>query len=162
MTLAAGDWIPRRIHRLIIQGGLGAVLLAGCSSLATPETPGGRSGGREATARKDSTAGLQPGMTPDEVRQLLGKPARVRPVKTPEGPVEVWSYQRRLDTRYENVPSRMVERQIQDPLTGVITRIQEQTNSQQEVTVWEEVELIWLDGRLVSWRRREMEESNYR
>ena len=49
-------------------------------------------------------AGLKQAMTADAVRQIMGKPDEIKPVKAPNGKVEIWTFTRQVNQRVDRVP----------------------------------------------------------
>jgi len=54
-------------------------------------------------AAQTKLAGLKLEMPADTVRQLMGTPDEVRPMKTPDGKAEVWAYTRVVNIRMERI-----------------------------------------------------------
>ncbi len=123
------------------------LLLAGCSAAATPSPA-------PVTARPASTAAAAPdgpearlkkGMTAAAVRQIMGDPAEIKPMKAPTGKAETWIYHRtvigleeqvQVGTRSTDISSmqgsssagmpRLIEEPIyrrQTPVTDVTTNL---------------------------------------
>ena len=90
-------------------------------------------------------------MTRDQVRQALGNPADIVPLKTPSGEVEKWIYRRRVDEQVDQKPTGTQDVPYVDPFTGQMRTIQEPTYSLVTTTVTEVVYVFWSDGELVNW-----------
>ena len=54
-------------------------------------------------AAKTKVAGLKTDMPAGAVRQLMGTPDEIRPMKTPEGKAEIWAYSRVVNIRMERI-----------------------------------------------------------
>ena len=93
------------------------------------------------------------GMTADEVRELIGKPAAIKRMKTESGKAEIWVYtyckvvgSTQAATSMRNVEtfcgaSKGVQ-MVQQPVYSVVNRKAEETT-----------ELLMVDGSLVNWKR---------
>jgi hypothetical protein len=62
-----------------------------------PPPPASRSAGL------DVFEALKPGMPEARVRELLGRPEKVSPMKNPEGKAEIWEYTREVESRMEKL-----------------------------------------------------------
>lgn len=142
---------PRTLLLTAVLGGT-AILLPGCASPSA--SPAAQTAGPAAQPTKaDPSQSLKKGMTRAEVRQLLGEPADTRPVAAGEGKAEVWVYRTIVDSRVNMVPTSMREIPYVDPITGVMKTIQEPVYSQEQVSLTEELQLLWYDEWLVEWKR---------
>jgi hypothetical protein len=130
------------------------LMLGGCATSATPDAT------REREAQTLASV-LQKGMTPEEVRALLGEPVQVRPVQSPAGKAERWVYRRRggqvvnlQQTSTQDVP-------FVDPITGETRTMAEPVYSHVTTTVIEETHLLWVNGRLETWETLRRGEHDY-
>ncbi len=55
------------------------------------------------TAAKAKESALKPEMPAAAVRELMGKPDEIRPMKTPDGKAEIWAYNREVSIRMERI-----------------------------------------------------------
>ena len=81
------------------------LLLASCLLLGIT----GRAGAAEPPARKTEPAPqpaalLQQGMSAEQVKKIMGEPAKVRPMKAPKGTAEVWEYYREVPGPITQIP----------------------------------------------------------
>ncbi len=82
-----------------------AFLLVGASaasSVAPDRTPGGNKATGVSSAEPESM--LQWAMSADTVRQIMGQPDKIRPMKAPNGKAEIWVFTRQLNPRVDRVP----------------------------------------------------------
>jgi outer membrane protein assembly factor BamE (lipoprotein component of BamABCDE complex) len=80
-------------------------LLAGC---ATPPPSSSAAGGKTAavapaTEPAGPESALKRGMTPEEVKAIMGEPAEIKPMKSPAGAAEIWVYLRRSQGRTQQI-----------------------------------------------------------
>ncbi|HEX2854815.1 MAG TPA: hypothetical protein VHO24_16400 [Opitutaceae bacterium] len=73
-----------------------------------PATPAAQASG--APAARSAPTALQEGMTAEEVQRIIGKPAEIKPMESPEGKAETWTYRRVLgkETTQEAVSTSSV------------------------------------------------------
>jgi hypothetical protein len=118
----------------------------------------GVSGGKGTNPATPPVAGekvpaeLHKGMKPEEVRQALGNPVRVQPLKVPEGKAERWIYTRGKKTETRRVATGTMDLPYVDPITGQTRMIPEPVYSDEATTITEELHLFWHNGELVDWK----------
>ena len=100
-------------------------------------------------------------MTQGQVRKLLGEPEAVRPVNSPEGKAEVWVYRRPVSTNVALTAIKTEDRPYFDPFTGVMKTIQEPVYQQEQITVVEELQLLWFDETLINWKKLQKGERSF-
>jgi len=74
-------------------------LLSACATAPAPDQTGAAppaAGPAAAAAADQPEQKLVIGMTADQVRQIMGEPAKVVPRPVPKGTAEVWVYERRI------------------------------------------------------------------
>ena len=135
-------------------GATAALLLASCASTSSSSSQTADSRSAQRTANVDPAAQLRQGMLPDQVRSLLGEPRETRPFPSEEGTAEVWIYERK-DVAVRPTAATTQEVPYVDPLTGVMRTVQEPVYSQESVSVTRELQLLWFDGKLESWKSDE-------
>jgi hypothetical protein len=140
------------------------LLLAGCSSASvTDARPAGatQSGGPQNGVSDQALAALQKGMTTEQVRNLLGQPAEIKPFKTGEIGAYVWTYRRSLNSGVRQVTTGMREVPYIDPLTGATRTMREPVYSNEIIVIHETVELLMFQDRLAEWKRSRTNERIY-
>ena len=100
-------------------------------------------------------------MTAEQVRALLGQPAVVRPMASPQGSAEVWIYRRAISAGVNLVATQTQEIPATNPLTGQQTTMPEPVYSQESRTVEQELQLLMYDGKLVRWKRADHTKRDY-
>ena len=118
-----------------------ALVLAGCAT--TPP----------AAEAPDPWLAMAANMTTDQVRTLLGQPTAIRPMKSSQGPAEIWTYRRRVPAGTHLIAARTQEMPVMNPLTGQENMMSVPVYDQESRTVEEELQLLVFEGRLVSWKR---------
>ena len=79
-------------------------LLVSCSNVPSTNAPGGAGPAHPTAAIGDGPErALQNGMTAEEVTQIMGEPAGVKPMASPTGKAEVWTYRRVIDGPVEQI-----------------------------------------------------------
>jgi hypothetical protein len=142
----------RSSRLLVLTTGLVLGLLPGCASApsdqeADPKAAQGPAPGGE----RSLAANLRKGMTQEQVREMLGNPAQIRPVRGAEGTSERWVYERRVSQVVDQQATGSQDVPYIDPFTGEMRMIQEPTYSQVTKTITEELHLLWRNGGLESW-----------
>ena len=76
-----------------------------CALVAAPAAPEKSAPGAKsaAVAPENPEAGLKQAMAAEAVRQIMGKPDEIRPMKAPNGKAEIWAYKRTVGERVERV-----------------------------------------------------------
>ena len=128
---------------------LAALVFTGCAT-APPGAVG-----------PDPWSRLTANLTADQVRALLGAPAEVRPMKSSQGPAEIWIYRRTIPGGTSLVATRTFERPATNPLTGQQTTVLEPDYSQETRTVKQELQLLMYAGKLVTWKSGNRTERSY-
>ena len=123
-----------------------AVLLAGCvqTQVDAPAAPGGP---------EDPARQLRVGMTPGQVRDLMGDPLEVRHYDGDDIPVEIWIYRRPLGARVRSIAPTTVEVPWVDPITGQMRSVTDPVPAEERIEVTEELSLDLTNGRLADVRR---------
>ncbi len=114
---------------------------------------------------KNAEAALKQDMPAAAVLQLLGKPDEVRPMKTPTGKAEVWSYTRDLSVRVERV---------EVPTSPIMTTVVDSNGVARQVsspgpvnyrnlnhTIEETVEVLMFNDRYVTHKITHQERQSY-
>jgi hypothetical protein len=122
-----------------------ALFVAGC---ATAESP-------------DPWQGLTVNLTADQVRARLGEAASVRPMKSSQGPAEIWTYRRMVSAGTVLIAARTQDMPVMNPLTGQQSMMPAPVYDQEARTVEQELQLLIFDGKLVSWKRTERTRRDY-
>lgn len=122
-----------------------ALGLTGCSTgpsaATTPGTP------------PDPWRTLTKGMTATQVRAALGKPDEVRPMASTNYTAEVWTYRRTIVVDVGYVPMQTQDLPATNPMTGQPITVQNPVYTQETKKVAEELQLLLVDGQLVSLKR---------
>lgn len=147
-------------HALPLTAAALLAVLSGCAN--TPTTSDSQSEIPAAAAAvavpSGKEAGLQKGMTAEEVKAVMGDPAEIKPLKSPTGKAEIWIYHR---------STRGSERQIQvgtksTPITSVnsstgttnvMQTIDEPIFKDQVEIIDETINLLMFDGRFMQLNR---------
>lgn len=127
-------------------------LLAGCTTPAPSSAQANQPAPSKAAASDDPAQKLKPGMSPTEVREVMGQPDLIRPMEAPIGTSEVWVFHRDVLSNVGLAITGTREVPYVDPLTGVTRTIHEPVYNQQTVTTRDRLELLWFDGKLVTWK----------
>lgn len=93
------------------------------------------------------------GMTADQVREVAGKPGRIKPLKKEGLVAEVWFYNFDKVTEVKDIAARIREVPYIDPLTGRVRMVPEPAYSQQRTVLTETTELLMIDGTLTGAKR---------
>jgi hypothetical protein len=93
-----------KIRNLFLTVSLFALLLQGAGA-AAPSTPGKIvSGSKPAAASPDNPeSALKLAMAADAVREIMGQPEEIKPMKAPSGKAEIWVYKRETNRRVDRV-----------------------------------------------------------
>jgi len=97
---------------------------------------------------------LEKGMRADVVRQLVGDPAEIHPIKAPEGSAEKWIYRRVVDTRTRlvNIGEGMVSCHYESPeFTDMpfARRVGIPITRMERTTIYQVTALLMCDNQLV-------------
>jgi hypothetical protein len=145
---------------------LGSVvfLLAGCSgpSVSPSHSPGGQIGPAGTKSGGTSLAGLRKGMLSNEVRVVLGEPDEIKPFKTGEIGVYVWTYRRIVEGPVREVIAGTRDLPAINPITGQPTTIQDPIYKQEVTYLHETIELLMQGNTLVEWKRHAFERREFR
>jgi outer membrane protein assembly factor BamE (lipoprotein component of BamABCDE complex) len=68
------------------------------------ETPAAPSASAINPAAKRAATPLEEGMTAEDIQRIIGKPAEIKPIDSPEGKAETWTYRRVLDKQTTQEP----------------------------------------------------------
>ena len=103
-TVAVSYSVAMKTNTLFLTASLIA-LLAQPAVAASPFTPESQSSGTKSVADSSETpvTALKKAMPAAEVRQIMGLPVEIKPMKAPNGKAEIWVYRRELNERAERV-----------------------------------------------------------
>ena len=136
------------------------LLMVGCVS-----TPAAGPRPAEAPGKKapDPFAALQPGMTAEEVRSLVGEPKEIKPLKTASLKSEVWLYDRKIADLTRTADVGNVEVPVVNPFTGVASTTKDTIMNLREenITVYEAVEVLMIDGHFAALKRKQWSDRKY-
>jgi len=136
------------------------LLMVGCVS-----TPAAGPRPAEAPGKKapDPFAALQPGMTAEEVRSLVGEPKEIKPLKTASLKSEVWLYDRKIADLTRTADVGNAEVPVVNPFTGVASTTKDTIMNLREenITVYEAVEVLMIDGHFAALKRKQWSEQKY-
>lgn len=105
-------------------------------------------------ALANDTPKISPGMTADEIRQRWGEPRSVKPMESPEGPAEIWTYTRLVARRTEPIATQVVQLPTFSPgLPNGLGTERQLTYELQTTWVHQDMQLLIYDGRMVSWKQ---------
>jgi len=135
-------------------GCLAATLLAACASDSKSPAP---ALSQAATAYNKLTKGL----TGAQVRELLGAPARTKPVTGGGASSLIWSYPLRTVTDVKPVAVGTQEIPAVNPLTGQSTTRTEPVYENQTVEATEILHLLMVNDRLVEWKTVRSENTEF-
>ena len=101
------------------------------------------------------------GMASEEVAGLIGKPAKIKPIKTETGKAEVWVY-----TYAKTIGATQTATGVRhiiyiDPITNETRSYPEATYSMEHQKAVETTELLMVDGCLVNWKRYQTLDREY-
>ncbi len=135
------------------------LLLPGRSEPAAPpdRPPAGRTG-PEPSGAGTSLAALRKGMTAAEVRAILGEPDGIKPFKSPDIGVYVWTYNRIVRGPERQVITGTREIPAVNPITGLPITQQEPIYAQEITYLHETIELLMQGDILLAWKRQVTEE----
>ena len=135
-------------------------LMAGCASAPAAGPRPAEAPGKKA---QDPFAAVQQGMTAEEVRSLVGEPKEIKPMKTAGLKSEVWLYDRKIAdlTRMSDVGD--VEVPVINPITGVTSTTKNTIMNlrEEDITVYETVEVLMIDGHLAALKRKQWSDRKY-
>lgn len=139
---------------------ISAAVLAGCASAPTAEKPNlgvaAPPADRAALDKEMAKLGLKKGMTGAAVRQAWGEPESVKPMETPAGKAEVWTYHRTTTTTRQ-VPASMETVPSQDAGTGAASTIMQPVYVQERVAATDEYQLLLFDDKVIEWKQTRQE-----
>ena len=148
-SIPLASFLNARVSRVLFAGlglALVALQLAGCST-----TPGPSAG---SIAKDDPFAVLEKDMPEEKVRELVGPPKKVEPMRGhAEVRSEIWTYERSLPGRVRQVVSGMQEMVGYDPITSQEYKYSVPVYSNQTDFVTETIELLMIDGKFAERRR---------
>ncbi len=136
----------------------GILLLDGCA--AGPAASNPSPGSATETRSSDPWLSLQKGETTEHLRATLGAPAETRPMKSQEGPAEIWTY-RRSRTVVNQVAASTEDMPYVDPFSGEMRTIQRPVYTNETRTVDEELQVLVFDGKVVTWKRASQTSRTY-
>ncbi len=136
------------------------LFLAGCStpSGSAPRSAAGPAGGESASAVAAPLSALQKGMTAGEVRAILGEPDEIKPFKSPDIGVNVWTYRRIVRGPERQVITGTRDIPAVNPITGLPITMQEPIYGQEVTFLHETIELLMQGDTLLEWKRKVFEE----
>lgn len=126
-----------------------ALVLAGCATAPS-----------DALA-PDPWSRLTANLTADQVRALLGPPAEVRPMKSSQGPAEIWIYRRTAAKDVSLVATHTQDLSVMNPRTGSMETMPAPVYDQETRTVKQELQLLMFEGKLVTWKSGNRSERSY-
>jgi hypothetical protein len=93
---------------------------------------------------------LAKGMTAEEVMQIVGKPAEVKAVESPEGNGEMWLYRRVAKRDTTQVATSVIDVPVFSPMSPNLEgTMKEVVYSTQNVTYYQVTALLMVEGKLV-------------
>jgi hypothetical protein len=131
--------------RILAPLALAAVLAGGCATPST--TSDGNSSSEKEPVR------IEIGMSAEEVRAQLGKPAAIEGLEPGGAEGEVWVYKRTITLTPEMVATGTVNVPMYDPLTQSFRERPELIMKLETRTVNEEVRFVFVEGLLVRIQR---------
>ena len=123
-------------------------------SMSKPETTAAT---QTASASAPSTAkpALVKGMTAEQVEQIAGKPAEIKPIDSPQGKAETWTYRRVVDRQTRQVAATVAAVDTFRGGTGVMGSTPMLEYRLESTTIYQVTALLMFDGKLVlakQWR----------
>jgi hypothetical protein len=128
-------------------------LIAGCTDTATKAPDAGATPGAVSTmpAASGPETSLKRGMTPEEVKAIMGDPAETKPMKSAVGKAEIWVYHRTTRGQVRQVQvgtnSTPITTTSSSGQTSVLQTIDEPIFQQQTEIIDETIYLLMFDGR---------------
>lgn len=106
---------------------------------------------------------LQPGMTPEAVKSLLGEPSKVEEpaVQTEDGGIVTWIYRRKIPIGTFQKVTGVIEVPWVDPITGEMRSEKQPSYSTVSSLAVEDFHLHWRKGVLYEWQRFIRQEDRY-
>lgn len=131
-----------------------SLLLSGCATSPEAQTAAAPSAAK--------VIDLKRGMTPEQVRAILGEPAEVQvPQVSNNIDIVVWVYRRNAGSRVDSVaPTIMMEPWV-DPLTGILYNLERPNPSERRVDFIEELHLYFASGELSEAKRSILREYKF-
>jgi hypothetical protein len=123
-----------------------ALILAGAGGVACTAV----ARGNETRTAEKTPPVLKQGMTSDEVLATFGKPADVRPMQSPAGKAEVWTYRRVYRRDTGQVATGVTEVPAFVWIGGPLGSTPELTYSIRTVTIYQVTSLLMFNGQVVS------------
>jgi outer membrane protein assembly factor BamE (lipoprotein component of BamABCDE complex) len=129
-------------------------VLAGCVNPPSSPAPANAGSGPAAAAAGDHPERtLKKGMTADQVRQIMGAPAEIKPKPAPTGKAEVWVYRRTVlgPPQQVQVGVQPITVTVQDPdgVTRQKTLREDPIYRQAHDKITETILLLMFDNQLV-------------
>ncbi len=97
-------------------------------------------------------------MTTEEVRKLLGEPKEIKPLSAAGAAGEVWHYEHKIDALTQQVGVGTKDVPFVNPRTGASDTRQETVMSDVHITVYESVDFLVVDARVIEWKRKQWED----
>lgn len=106
---------------------------------------------------------LQPGMTPEAVKTLLGEPSKVEEpdMDTAAGGIVTWVYRRKIPAGSWMAVTGVIEVPWVDPITGEMKSEKQPLYTPVNFMTVEEFHLHWRKGLLYQWQRFVRHERQY-
>ena len=101
-------------------------------------------------------------MLGDEVKAVLGEPDEIKPFKSGEIGVYVWTYRRIVEGPVREVITGTRDVPAINPITGQPTTIQDPIYGQEVTYLHETIELLMREGTLLEWKRQAREQRKFR
>ncbi len=116
-------------RNLILTASFIALLVQGASA-ASPSTPDKVTTGFNlaAVSPQNPESALKQAMPADTVRQIMGQPDEIKPMKAPSGKAEIWVYTRKINECVEQVEIGSVP--VTVTVTGLDGKLTQQTISE--------------------------------
>jgi len=144
------------IRRTAVAAFGSAILLwAGCSgpSVSPGRPPADRAGSAPTGSGGASLDALRKGMTATEVRAVLGNPDEIKPFKSPDIGVYVWTYRRVVRGPERQVITGTRDIPAINPITGQSITMQEPIYAQEITYFHETIDLLMQRDALLEWKR---------
>jgi len=129
-----------------------AATAADAVSNPPPETPAQSKTG---PAVKNANPPLAKGMTAEQVLQIAGKPAEIKPLSSPEGKAEKWIYRRTVDRLTRPLATGVTHVPAYKGAALPEGAVPELSFSVERITIYEVTALLMFDSKLVmakQWR----------
>ena len=140
-------------------------LLSGCATTAPTTAPAAVTQ-PAATSPDGPERALKKGMTAEAVRAIMGEPAEIKPMQSPVGQAETWTYHRRTSgvTQQVQVGTRATALSAigGDGQAHVTQTIEEPVFAQKVEIVDETISLLMFDGRLLEQKKSAQTRQEYK